>query len=37
MLETLSEVVPAGVDARIEALLKTACEKDLKLVTAESG
>ena len=36
MLETLSDSIPEGMDARVEALLQEACRRDIKLVTAES-
>ena len=36
MPETLSESLPPRVDALVEKVLKAACDRDLKLVTAES-
>ncbi len=36
MTETLTEAVPTPIEDLAEAVLGTACERDLKLVTAES-
>jgi nicotinamide-nucleotide amidase len=34
--ETLSDAIPADVEARVGALLQAVCDRELKLVTAES-
>ena len=36
MTETLSPALPADVEAAVHQVLKAACDRDLKLVTAES-
>ena len=36
MTETLSPALPADVEAAVHQVLKVACDRDLKLVTAES-
>ena len=36
MTETLSEVLPDKIDALVERVLMRACERELRLVTAES-
>ena len=36
MTDTLAPALPDGLDAEVEAVLRQVCDRDLKLVTAES-